>query len=41
MELGLALDIEELALWKSQMLGESVTETLFDNPRLPPRDRRP
>jgi hypothetical protein len=41
MELGLAVDIEELLTLDSQILGGSVAERLFDLPKLTRRSRRP
>lgn len=41
MELGLALDIEELLTLESRIVGGSIAERLFRRPRIPPRDRRP
>jgi hypothetical protein len=41
MDLGLAVDAEELLTLESALVGGSVAEYIFGRPRLPPRDRRP
>jgi hypothetical protein len=41
MDLGLALDIQELLTLESRLVGGSIAERLFRSPRKPPRNRQP